>query len=692
MTPARVRAAAVLLVLTGLAATPSAGAQAVTASLSAQNGDVSGTIGTHTETGSGNDRHLKVNFSASEIDNGVATPLDISKTGATVTVQPANGQSSRKGADVSLTSTENQTPTVILALDVSGSMRTHHKFDDERQAALAFIGSLTGTPRIGIVTFGSPATVALQPTRDLQIVKKTITRLPEPTDASTGLYQAILVGAKLLSTKESKTGPQLLVMVTDGDDAPNHGRPTAKQRAESTADQAKARKAISAKTFYFRGVVIGDSRGDLQKVAQNGDVLTNTASVAQSLAHVYAVSKATLDKAVTLTVPLDPGMSGSVTLIVNARTGNRLVSARKQAFLSGDVTPTAPAKALPVATSSEGLMISTPVMLAALLAVFLAMTVMLTSATGAFGRAGKDAETPISRALSFYSVRAGRPERVVTAVQEPSGGLSGSKVVRTAIRAINRVARQRKLDRALDARLEGAGLPIRTAEWSLLHVGSGIAGGLLLLVASRGMVLGAILGLVLGLVAPWLFLALRKSRRETKFLAQLPDTLQLLAGSLAAGYSLPQAMDAVLREAQPPISVEFNRALVETRLGMPPEDSLDGIAARTDSRDFSWIVMAIRIQRDVGGNLAELLSTVAETLRERERLRRQVKALSAEGRLSGIILGSLPVVFALFLIFTKPEYIAPLFQTQLGWVMVVLGSVLLVAGSFWMAKVVAVEV
>ncbi len=109
-------------------------------------------------------------------------------------------------------------------------------------------------------------------------------------------------------------------------------------------------------------------------------------------------------------------------------------------------------------------------------------------------------------------------------------------------------------------------------------------------------------------------------------------------------------MDTVVREGQQPITGEFNRALVEARLGVPIEDALDGIAERMKSKDFGWVVMAIRIQREVGGNLAELLTTVAATLRERERLRRQVSVLSAEGRLSAWILGLLPVVFALYLV------------------------------------------
>jgi tight adherence protein B len=151
-------------------------------------------------------------------------------------------------------------------------------------------------------------------------------------------------------------------------------------------------------------------------------------------------------------------------------------------------------------------------------------------------------------------------------------------------------------------------------------------------------------------------------------------------------------MDSVVREAHPPIRGEFNRALVETRLGMLAEDALDGIAERTGSQDFSWVVMAIRIQREVGGNLAELLNSVAGTLRERERLRRQVAALSAEGRLSGIILAALPVVFAVYLLLARPEYIDPLFSTPLGVLLLGSGIIALAIGAFWMSKVIRVEV
>ena len=325
----------------------------------------------------------------------------------------------------------------------------------------------------------------------------------------------------------------------------------------------------------------------------------------------------------------------------------------------------------------------------ALTGLFLAIAVVtFVAATAATGSGGRESE--VIRRLSVYSVGGTRPEQI--SVTEQSTGFGDSALARSAVGMMSRVARSGQIERTLDGRLEAAGLPLRTAEWMLLHIGFAVGSSLVLLVAARGQAVAMVLGLALGLATPWVFLSLARSRRENRFLGQLPDTLQLLAGSLAAGHSLPQAMDSVVRESQPPISVEFNRALIESRLGLLPEDALDGIANRTASRDFSWIVLAIRIQRTVGGNLAELLSTVADTLRERERLRRQVSVLSAEGRLSGLILGALPVVFALYLIVARPDYISPLFHTAIGLLLLVAGSAMLAIGGFWMAKVIKVEV
>ena len=151
-----------------------------------------------------------------------------------------------------------------------------------------------------------------------------------------------------------------------------------------------------------------------------------------------------------------------------------------------------------------------------------------------------------------------------------------------------------------------------------------------------------IIFIAIGAVVPWMFLGIKRSRRRKAFGRSLPDTLQLMSGSLTAGLSLAQSIDTIVNEGTEPIASEFRRVLVETRLGVSLETAMEGVAERYDSKDFAWVVMAINIQRKVGGNLAELLDTVANTIREREYMRRQVSALAAEGKLSAFVLGGLP--------------------------------------------------
>lgn len=248
----------------------------------------------------------------------------------------------------------------------------------------------------------------------------------------------------------------------------------------------------------------------------------------------------------------------------------------------------------------------------------------------------------------------------------------------------------RGLEERIRLRLEGAGSRLAPAEWLLLHT------GVLALCGLMGLLLGGVvlfvLFLLLGALGPWTYLGLRRSRRSRAFAAAVPDTLQLMAGSLSAGLSLAQAADAVTREGAEPVAGEFRRALVETRLGVPLEDALEGVAERFDSDDLRWAVMAIRIQREVGGNLAELLETVAATMREREYVRRQVATVSAEGRMSAWVLGSLPGLFLVYLLLFNRDYVLPLFTDPRGVVLLVLGVLWLGLGVFWMSRLVRVEV
>jgi tight adherence protein B len=302
----------------------------------------------------------------------------------------------------------------------------------------------------------------------------------------------------------------------------------------------------------------------------------------------------------------------------------------------------------------------------------------------------RERKTGVRRRLSIYTLTGKhveeRQEESATTV------LGDSAVARSAVEFAGRVVAARGLEARLTRKLEAAGVPMRPAEWLILHTGVVVVSGVLFALLSGGGGVATLLGLALGAIAPWLFLSFKEGRRTSAFLERMPDTLQLMAGGLRAGHSLPQSVDAVVRQGSEPISGEFNRALIETRLGVPLEDALDGVAARMRSVDFGWVVMAIRIQRDVGGNLAEVLSTVSATLRERARLRRQVRVLSAEGRLSAWILGLLPVVFFAYLVTLRREYVQPLWHDPMGIVLIVGMLVMLAVGTLWLRKVVKVEV
>ena len=320
-------------------------------------------------------------------------------------------------------------------------------------------------------------------------------------------------------------------------------------------------------------------------------------------------------------------------------------------------------------------------------ALFLGLLILLVSTVRSIDRSA-ERQGRVRRRLSLYTLTGRAPEQE----QPRTTALGSSPVARSAVELAGRVAQQRDFEATLALRLEAAGVPLRVAEWMLIHIGVAVGLSMVMLLVSGGGILATTAGLIAGLGLPWLYLRVKETRRTSAFLALLPDTLQMVAGSLSAGFSMPQAMDTVVREGQQPISGEFNRALVEARLGVPIEEALDGVAVRMKSKDFGWVVMAIKIQREVGGNLAELLTTVAATLRERERLRRQVKALSAEGRLSAWILGLLPPVFTIYLLLTRPDYLEPLWTTAMGILFLVFGVVLLAVGALWMRKAVAVEV
>ena len=277
--------------------------------------------------------------------------------------------------------------------------------------------------------------------------------------------------------------------------------------------------------------------------------------------------------------------------------------------------------------------------------------------------------------------------RLDPTVAPPSSALAGASAVAGA--AVGRALARRGRVAAGTAALERAGIAMALPDLVLLT-------GLATVVLGA---LGSVVGGVLLAVVPVALVPLgtkgvigfRRGRRQAAFADQLDDSLQLMASSLRAGHSLLRAVDAVSTEAAAPTSEEFARIVNETRVGRDLADALDEVAERMGSDDFRWVAQAIAIHREVGGNLAEVLDTVGHTIRERNAIRRQVKALSAEGKLSAVVLMALPFGIVAFLMVSNPAYLAPFTTTLVGWCMTATVVVLLAVGGLWLKKTVAIR-
>jgi tight adherence protein B len=253
------------------------------------------------------------------------------------------------------------------------------------------------------------------------------------------------------------------------------------------------------------------------------------------------------------------------------------------------------------------------------------------------------------------------------------------------------IARDRGFINQIETALDQANMPLRPGEAIAGVIGLAVIAGLLAMVVQQSPIWGAIVAAVVLAIAVVAVQGIA-SRHKAKFENQLPDTLNLLSTSLRSGYSLLQAVEGVAAESPEPTAREFGRAMNETRLGRSPVVALKQVADRMESIDFDWAVLAISIQREVGGNLAEVLQTAAETMLQRNRLRREMKALTAEGRVSAIVLGSLPFGLFLFLFTTRRNYLQPMLDSTFG--LIALGGAFggLLLGIFWLSKIVKVDV
>jgi tight adherence protein B len=564
----------------------------------------------------------------------------------------------------------------VLAIDTSASM-AGTRIAEAKKAALAYLAAVPANVRVGVLTFDSTVKVVVPPSLDHAAARTAVGGLKLTRD--TALYDGVLGALTAAGPGGQGAAQRKILLLSDGKDT------TRTQLADVVAAVKKSGAEVD---------VVSLQKGDeanqpLNAIASAGKGSMLTASDPAALTAAFSKEATALARQVLVTaqVPADFDKT-STNVDVTVPTTSQTFSATAYVPVQSatDIEARKAANAAPQQVSGGSLALSPNVMYGAIGAIGLGLLGLV--AALALGSNKPATNLTLNQQIQAYGVMAvpgqSGPRRDGEASANPFAG--GAKEV--AERAL---ANNQNLEARIAHALEGAGVNLKPAEWLLLHAAIAVGGGLLGLLLGSGSIPLGVLLIIAAIIGPFMYLKLKRSRRFKAFGTALPDTLQLMSGSLSAGLSLGQSIDTIVREGSEPIAGEFRRVVIESRLGVTLEDAMDGMADRMESRDFKWVVMAIRIQRDVGGNLAELLLTVAATLREREFMRRHVRALSAEGRLSAYILGGLPPAFLLYLTLTKPDYVHDLYYTPMGLILCVVMGILLTVGVFWMSKVAKVD-
>jgi tight adherence protein B len=534
---------------------------------------------------------------------------------------------------------------VVLLIDTSGSMRGA-PLAAAKTAASAFLARMPAPARIGVVGFGSTPAVASPLTTDRALLGSAIAGLT--TTGETAIYDAVNV-----ALDQFRSGDRVsrnVVLLSDGGDT----------ASTATLDAVRDRLAASDVRLDVAELATAESRHDaLVQLAGAGRGSVVPASDPAALAPIFdALGRGLANQYIVEFTAEGHGDTRLRVTVENA--GQRAVAETSLELPAGAPAPAPAEEAASLAPAGEG--VGPAGLLAGAALCFVALLV---------GATFLPSSTPRRPRVTIGSVA--HSAGMVTTMTE--------RAVTVADDALERHGRRG----GLNTSLERAGIALRPGEFAVL-AGSAAAAAFALGTLLRGLLVGLVLTAVVGLVTV-LALSMLATRRRRRFQEQLGDDLQMMAGSLRSGYAVLQAVDVVAREAESPSREEFRRVTVEARLGRDLNTSLQAMADRVGGEDFQWVAQAIEINRDVGGDLAQVLDGVAATMREREKVRRQVQAVSAEGRLSAYVLVAMPLFIGGILSVMNPKYFSELTRGT-GLVLAGVGGVMLVIGSFWMTRMV----
>lgn len=562
---------------------------------------------------------------------------------------------------------------IVLVIDTSGSMEGA-PIDAAKTAAINFVNQKRPGDFIALVTFADTVQTVAGFTSDGAALVSRIEGLEAAGE--TAFNDGVIQGLNLFEQSQATTLRRNIIVLSDGADTVS----------VAATDDVLAAINDPGNPVRIFGVALESPEfvpDAVQQVATAGNGLFLSTTDPAQLSNLYSQIQREINNLLVVRFRSPVTESGPVEFAV---TYGDLSALHTEAVPGYVVTTTAPPATTATFVSANPFTIesnlpASPAALMGLSALGLGVAIGLFIFI-LFGRGTDEAGGAFKRRLEAYGRRG---------VEEKKSIFERIPILRLFSQRAEEEVRRRGLLSGVNSALEQANIPLSAGEAVAGAFGLSVVIGMMSALFAQNPITGLIaFGVATLLVVGLLnFLGSREKRR---FENQLPDTLTLISTSLRAGYSLLQAVEAVASEAPNPTAREFGRAIAEARLGRPVVSALQGITTRTQSQDFEWAVMAIEIQREVGGNLAEVLQTVAETMRQRNRLKGEIRALTAEGRISAIVLSALPFVMALFLYTSNREYLMLLFTNTFGIIAVIAGGILMLAGIFWLRRIVNIEV
>lgn len=597
-------------------------------------------VGTLTEVGSPRfpERAFVLSLpEATRLDPSTVQVLENGKVVSDLTVVPA----SAAGADEF---------GVVLVIDTSNSMRGA-AIEGAMEAARSFAAHRNPQQQLAIVTFSDGTGVLLPFTADAERIADTLGATPE-LRRNTHLYDGVVKAVELLDNAQMTAGS--IIVLTDGADT---GSTASLEEAAAAAEKAHARVfTVGLRSHAFRG-------STLKTMAEEGGGVYAEATSAESLVAVYDKLGAQLatEHLIRYRSLQGPGVNVEVEVIVEGS---------ESSVTSSYLTPTLPTEASPpYHRSLNSTLWQSPLtmIVASLLAACLVMGAFL----AVFKRRKGTFQT---RMAGFVSLPPPEEEKRRRAL------LTGR-----VERSLERTQWWARFKEELQI------AEVHVSAVSIVVITGSVTAALMWMLYGLGGIVFAPIALFIPFTVRW-FLKRKLTRRRKQFSEQLPDNLQVLSSALRAGHSFVGALSVVVDDSPSPSREEFRRVIADEQLGVPLQDALDEVARRMDNRDLEQVSIVASLQRETGGNTAEVLDRVTDTIRERFELRRLVKTLTAQGRMSRWVVTALPIVLLGIITLINPNYMDPLYHTSTGRALLVAAGFFVVLGSVVIGRIVNIKV